>query len=632
MTLGPESYLPTLSKLGNPHIPDNLDSLQVASEWLSAFGQFCEASDVDGVLSLMVTSSFASHIFEGDRLLEPTKPSDPPVYWRDALALTWDFRTFEGSGKIKRFLSSQLSKAKISNVRLNEDQVPVGLQRPFPDLAWIQLLFKFETEVGLCSGVARLIPINNPQDQSVTWKAFSVFTNLDDLKGFPEQSGPLRNHQPNHGKWEKAREEELKFENEDPTVLIIGGGHSGIDAAARLKALGVQSLIIEKNQRIGDNWRTRYEALCLHDPVWYDHLPYISFPPTWPLANWLEHYVEAMELNVWTSSTVLNAKQNPETKAWAITVKKDDGNERVFHVRHLVLAVGFKGGEGYIPSIPGKETFKGQVLHSTQHKKATDHIGKKVVVVGACTSSHDICVDYVDHGVDVTMFQRSSTHVLSTQKGLSMLLGALYSENAPPTATADFLNASMPNLFTAGLGPRVVKLVEDIDKEILDGLHKVGFRTNSGYKGCGLLPMVFTKAGGYYIDVGASQYIIDGKIKLKNDSQIKEFFEDGLRFEDGSELRADVVIFCTGLGDSRQPLRKVFGDYVADNSIQLWGLTEEGELSGCYRDIGFPGLYNIMGNLGLCRFYSKHLALQIKAVEEGVYGRRYRSPQHEEMS
>jgi len=330
-----------------------------------------------------------------------------------------------------------------------------------------------------------------------------------------------------------------------------------------------------------------------------------------------------MELNIWTSSTVTAATQDPQSKVWSVTVKKADGNERIFKVKHVVLAIGFRGGQPYIPDIPGKASFKGQVLHSLHHEKATNHAGKKVVVIGSCTSAHDICVDYADHGIDVTMFQRSSTYVMSTKNGIPMLLGGLYSEAGPPTELADRLNNSMPNLFMAGITHRVSNLIAEADKEILDGLHKRGFRTNTGFKGCGLLFGVFTKAGGYYMDVGGSQYIIDGKVKLKNDSQIKEFVESGLKFEDGSEVNADVVLFCTGLGDPRDSLQKIFGDEVADKSTQIWGLTEEGELSGCYRDIGFPGLYNIQGNLALCRFFSKTLALQIKAIEEGVFGHRY---------
>ncbi|KAF8960044.1 hypothetical protein BDZ97DRAFT_1835231 [Flammula alnicola] len=628
-TLNPaEAPLPTLSKLGDPTIPEDLDATQVASDWLSSFARFAGQGDVEGLLGILVQSSFASNMFKPAGSDQPSSLDELSVYWRDVLALTWDFRTFEGTSKIKDFLSARLGGAKVSNVQLQKSIAP-QLQKPFPDLAWIQFLFTFETSVGLCSGVARLVPVAG-QDKQTTWKAHSLFTTLDDLKGFPEQIGPLRNHEPNHGKWEAERAKEVSFENGDPTVLIVGGGHSGLDVAVHLKTLGVSNLVIERNPRIGDNWRTRYEALCLHDTVWYDHMPYLPFPPSWPvyapakkLANWLEYYAEAMELNIWTSSTVMNATQDETTKDWSVTVKKPDGKERVFKVKHIVMATGFRGGQGYMPTYPGMNVFKGQILHSLQHKRATDHAGKKVVVIGSCTSAHDICVDYVDHGVDVTMFQRSSTYVMTTKNGIPMLLGAFYSEHGPPTDIADKLNASFPNLFTAGISYRSSKLIAEADKELLDGLHKRGFRTNEGYKGCGLLLSVWEKAGGYYMDVGGSQYIIDGKIKLKNDSQIKEFTETGLKFEDGSELAADVVVFCTGLSDPRYTLRKIVGDELAEKAKTVWGLNEEGELKGCFGDSGLPGMWNVMGNLALCRFYSKSIALQIKAIQEGIFGERY---------
>ncbi|KAF8813407.1 FAD/NAD(P)-binding domain-containing protein [Phlegmacium glaucopus] len=627
-----EAPLPTLSKLGDPIIPTDLDTEKIAAEWLSSFAKFVEQGDINGILSLILDSQFSSNIFKP----KSSKSNDQgdldrpdtgvAVYWRDVLALTWDFRTFEGTPKIKQFLVDRLGQSKISNVQSNGASL---LMKPYPDLAWIQLSFTFETQVGLCSGIVRLVPVSSPA-KDIVWKAHSIFSHLDDLKGFPEKIGALRNPQPNHGKWEAEREKEARFEDKDPVVLIVGGGHSGLAMAARLKALDISSLVIDKNERVGDNWRTRYEALCLHDPVWYDHMPYLSFPTSWPvyspakkIANWLEHYAEAMELNVWTSSTVINSTQDPTTKLWSVTVKQQNGKERVFKVKHVVLALGFKGGQGYIPSFPGKDTFKGQVLHSLQHDKATQHIGKKVVVVGACTSAHDICVDYADHGVDVTMFQRSSTYVMSTKNGIPMLLAGLYEENGPPTDVADKISASFPNLMMAGLGYRVTKLIAKADKEILDGLHQRGFRTNMGYQDTGLLLMVWLKAGGYYMDVGGSQYIIDGKVKLKNGSQIQGFTANGLKFEDGSELEADVVLFCTGLSDTRHAIRKVCGDEVAEKMKPVWGLDEEGELNGCYRDLGYQGLWYIMGNFALSRFYSKHMALQIKAMEEGIFGERY---------
>ncbi|KAF8896687.1 hypothetical protein BD779DRAFT_1497248 [Infundibulicybe gibba] len=423
-----------------------------------------------------------------------------------------------------------------------------------------------------------------------------MFTNLEDLKDHPERIGHLRNSEPNHGKWEDQRRVESQFAT------------SGLEIGARLKSLGVSCLLIEKNARVGDNWRNRYDALCLHDPVWYDHMPYIPFPPSWPvftpakkLANWLESYADAMEIDIWTSSRVVSASQDA-SDMWHVTVKRDDGHERVFKVKHLVLALGFGGGKGRIPSYPGMDKFKGQILHSLEHKKAVDHVGKKVAVIGACTSAHDICVDYVDHGVDVTMIQRGPTYVISTKRGIPMILGGAHS-----------INASFPMHLTSGMARRTARAIAEVDKDTLDGLRKRGFKLG--------------------FDVGGSQYIIDGKIKLKNDSNIKEFTETGLKFENGSNLLADVVVFSTGgvqqllyaiveLADPRDAVREICGD-VADRCSPIWGLDEEGEVNGCWRDLGVKGLWSMMGNLAYCRFHSKHIALQIKAMEENVFEGRY---------
>lgn len=107
--------------------------------------------------------------------------------------------------------------------------------------------------------------------------------------------------------WKQLREEKVKFEKTDPAVLIIGGGQNGLMVAARLGALGIPALIVEKNPQIGDNWANRYHNLVLHDPVYADHFPYIQYPPHWPiftpkdkLASWFKHYAEAMELNFCT--------------------------------------------------------------------------------------------------------------------------------------------------------------------------------------------------------------------------------------------------------------------------------------------------------------------------------------------
>ncbi|KAJ7648039.1 hypothetical protein FB45DRAFT_1052413 [Roridomyces roridus] len=536
--------LPTLETL-NAFVPKDLDVNSVASEWMKAFSASCERGDVDGVSELFIAES----------------------HWRDMLALTWDFRTFNGLPAIRQFLTDRLASCKLTNFRVKEGLT--ALQQPYPDLAWIQICFEFTHAVGEATGIVRIVP-----QSSGPWKAHVMYTNLDDLAGFPERLGPHRNFAPNHGKWVSEREKSVAFENEDPTVLVIGGGHSGLDLAARLKCLDVRTLVVERNPRIGDNWRNRYEALCLHDPVWYDHMPYLPFPPTWPvytpamkLGDWLESYAKAMELDIWTSSVVLSARKN-DSGTWDVVVERQ-GKELTLTVKHLVFAMGIGAGEGHMPEYPGMDRFKGQILHSTQHKRATDHVGKKVVVIGACTAAHDIAVDYYEHGVDITMYQRSSTYVMTTKNGFQRMMNPVYWEGGPPVDLADRLGASFPHLSSIELKRREAKLIAEDDKELLEGLRRRGFKLNMGTMDAGFGLSAWDRAGGYYLDVGGSQMIIDGKIKLKNDSQIAEFTESGLKFENGNELPADVVVFATGLGDSRIGIRNICGDAVADKCSKI---------------------------------------------------------------
>ena len=115
--------------------------------------------------------------------------------------------------------------------------------------------------------------------------------------------------------WLDQRRKALAYADHDPAVLIVGGGQAGLSAAARLNHLGVDTLIIDRNQRIGDNWRLRYHSLTLHNEVHVNHLPLMPFPPTWPvfipkdkLANWFETYVESLELNYWTGTELAGGR------------------------------------------------------------------------------------------------------------------------------------------------------------------------------------------------------------------------------------------------------------------------------------------------------------------------------------
>ncbi|KAI0697467.1 FAD/NAD(P)-binding domain-containing protein [Cytidiella melzeri] len=598
------AFLPTFDNLGVQTIdPKDVDADKIAKDWLASFSAAVSAKDVPAILATL---------------------HDKP-WWKDLFALTWDLRTFFGADKIQTFLTDRLEEAKLTITGFVDAQ----WQQPWSDVGWVCTQFDFETDVATGRAVVRLVPT------PTGWRALAVATNLEGLKGFPERIGELRNPYPSHGKWLEQRRKEQEFEGTDPEVLIVGGGQSGLDVAARLRMLGTSHLLIEKNPRIGDLWRNRYEALCLHDPVWLTHMPYLPFPPNWPVyapsqkvADWLESFSQAMELNIWTSSTVTNASKSADNNKWNVTVKRGDGTERIFHVDHVVFALGLGAGKPNMPVYPGREEFQGQVLHSTAHRSARDHIGKKVFVVGACVSAHDIASDYADHGVDVTMFQRSSTYVLTAKNACPILYKPTYWENGPPTEIADRLENSFPIFLAKLFAQRKTQEIAQLDKELLEGLEKVGYSLNDGDEGSGFLFLALKRAGGYYLDVGACQKIIDGKIKIKNKTEIERYTPRGLKFKDGSEIEADVILFATGFDDYRKPLLSILGPTYEKKLTPIWGLNSDGDLRTAWRELG-PGVENawyMMGNFASCRFYSKHLALQIKAKQEGKFGTRYSAP------
>lgn len=384
------------------------------------------------------------------------------------------------------------------------------------------------------------------------------------------------------------------------------------------------------------NVTNRYHQLVLHDPVWYDHLPYVPFPSHWPiftpkdkLAEWFEAYAKLLELNVWTQTNLESASWDGSKRQWTVNLerKKADGTteKRTLHPRHVIQATGHSG-EMSFPQIKGIEDFKGDRLcHSSQFKGAnSDSKGKKAIVVGCCNSGHDIAQDFYEHGYDVTIVQRSSTYIMSSKAGIDVLLGGLYEEGGPDTEDADLIFMSIPNAMLKRMHMDATKEIARRDADLLAGLEKAGFKVDNGPDDAGFFMKYFQRGGGYYIDVGASQLIIDGKIKVKQGQEIAEVKPHGLLFADGSELEADEIVFATGYENMRGTARKIFGDKVADRIKDVWGFDEEGELRTMWRRSGHENFWLFGGNLALCRYFSRMLALQIKAIEEGIM--KYEDP------
>ncbi len=420
-----------------------------------------------------------------------------------------------------------------------------------------------------------------------------------------------------------------------PYVLVIGGGQGGIALGARLRQLGVPSIVVDKHDRPGDQWRKRYKSLCLHDPVWYDHLPYLPFPANWPvfapkdkIGDWLEFYTKVMEVPYWSRTECLSATYDEAAGQWTVEVNRD-GEKMTLHPTQLVLATGMSG-KANVPSFPGQDVFAGEQHHSSAHPGPDGYRGKKVVVIGANNSAHDICKALVENGIDTTMVQRSSTHIVRSDSLMEVGLGSLYSEQAVEsgmtTKKADLTFASLPYRIMHEFQIPIYDEIRRRDKDFYDRLEAAGFDLDFGDDDSGLFMKYLRRGSGYYIDVGACDLVADGTIKLAH-GEVDHLTETSVVLADGTELPADVVVYATGYGSMNGWAADLMGQEVADRVGKVWGLGSdttkdpgpwEGEQRNMWKPTQQPGLWFHGGNLHQSRHYSLYLALQLKARYEGI--------------
>ena len=550
----------------------------------------------------------------------------PNSHWRDVLALSWNIQTINGADAILSELKAHAGHAKPADFAIDPDRAaPRKVTRA--GTSTIEAIFKFETAQGRGNGILRLIPDG---DDGGILKAWTLLTALEELKGFEEQLGIARPRGQAYSRdfrgpnWLDLRKAATEYADRDPAVLVIGGGQSGLCIAARLKQLQVDTLIVDREARIGDNWRNRYHALTLHNQVQVNHLPYMLFPPNWPtyipkdkLANWFEAYVESMELNFWTSTEFEGGSYDEKEERWTVELRRADGSKRTMHPRHVVMATGVSGIPNR-PEIPGLKNFAGTILHSSQYTDGEEWKGRKALVIGTGNSGHDIAQDLHSSGAQVTLVQRSSTLVVSIEPS-AQLVYAPYNEGT--LEDNDLIATSMPLPVARKSHQSVTEVSKELDKDLLDGLRRKGFKLDFGEDNTGWQFKYLTRGGGYYFNVGCSDLIAGGDIGLVQFSDIEGFASDGARMKSGETLAADLIVLATGYKRQEELVRKLFGEQVVDRIGPIWGFGEGQELRNMYTRTAQPGLWFIAGGLAQCRINSKYLALQIKAVEEGLLPR-----------
>ncbi len=577
------------------------DAVEAAARWLADFEAALQRRDPAAAAALFL----------------------PGGHWRDIIAFTWHIATVSSVDRIRGALTDALARTQPKRFRVDPERTPPRwVSRAGTDC--IEALFAFETAVGRGSGVLRLVPDPRAPGGLCAW---TLSTSLEELAGYEERIGDRRPTGPSDYRdfgaenWLDRRRKAVAYADRDPAVLIVGGGQAGLALAARLTQLEVDTLVVDRHARIGDNWRNRYHSLTLHNEVFVNHLPYMPFPASWPvyiakdkLANWLEGYVEAMELNCWTGTELLSGAYDDNAGCWTVKLRRSDGTQRVMRPRHLVLAVG-ASPIPHVPPLPGLDSFAGTVMHSEGYVSGAAWRGRKALVLGTGTSGHDVAQDLQSCGAHVTLIQRSPTYVVSLKQAQKVY--SIYTDGTP-FEDCDLLATSMPfpvllrsyQLSTADMRRH--------DEKLLQGLEAAGFKLDFQENDAGFQLRYHERGGGYYFNVGCSDLIIRGEVGLIQFSDMERFVPEGARLRDGTTVPAELLVLATGYKSQQEVARRLLGDEVAGRIGQVWGFDAGGELRNMWKRTAQKGLWFTAGSLALCRIFSKYLALQIKACEVGL--------------
>ncbi len=508
---------------------------------------------------------------------------EPSAFWRDYLPFGWTLQTLEGCDAIGAFGAKAGPETGF---------VAATFEGATTDQ---EGLFHFRTKHGAGRGHLRL----------GDGLCKTLFTMLEDL---PKAPVP---------------------DTHDPFVLVVGGGQGGLALGAQLADLGVPYLIVDKYPRVGDQWRSRYQSLVLHDPVWYDHMPFKPFPEGWPvftpkdqMGDWLEAYANDLGLNIWTGTSLTKACFDHVDNTWGAELDCH-GNQQILRPTHLVMALGLSGFPR-LPDFPGQNLFKGPQMHSSAYNGGHGFEGQNVVVVGANNSAHDIATDLVSQGARPVMVQRSSTLVVDQADFCERILGPLYSAEAVAsgitTDKADILQASTPLRLLEQDHRKLWDGIRADRKDFYDRLTDAGFAIDFAEDGTGLGMKYRRTASGYYIDVGGAAMVIDGRIGVRSGHGISHLSEAEVHLESGEALKADAVIYATGYGDMTDWVAALIDRETADKVGPCWGYGSGtkgdpgpwiGEQRNMWVETAQPGLWFTGGNLSQARFFSRLLALQL---------------------
>ncbi|KAF5571498.1 K+ transport flavoprotein [Fusarium pseudoanthophilum] len=577
------------------------------------------------------------------------------AYWKDALAFTYHLRTFYTPTVIAANLL-ETNKMRGTSMTWNMEGAVLVAATPVLQFIDVALSFRTMSPAASCSARIVLLPVEGSEG-SLEWKIWILSTKLENLDVHPEKGSLLQSPGRNLSGTTKI----------DTDVLIIGGGNAAAALAARLKTFGVESIMAERNARVGDNWAKRYDCMRFHVPTSSCDMPYMSelnrssleteiqlthagYPEELrglhrlskdELANNLSQYVASFNLNVITSATIQSTVYDTPSTKWTIKLQTPAGVVTVT-AKQLVQATGVSSQKPYVPNIANAEVYKGISIHSSDYKNGRELVKqgvKSVLIIGSANTAFDILGDCYAAGLEPTMVVRSPTYICPFDYICNDVSLGAYNFDV---ARGDRMFLMLPSAVEGQLARNLFRVLAYQEPDRYTALREAGFPVlDSADPNQALFSNLIERAGGHYVDVGGTDIIVQGKASVKAGVEPTAFNETGLQFSDGSSAAADAVIWCTGFADRdvRSVAAEILGGEkhtasdenllgpreIADRLDATWGIDAEGEIRGMWkRHLRLENYWVMGGYTQQHRWHSRTLALQIKAALEGILPPAYR--------
>ncbi|WP_151480007.1 flavin-containing monooxygenase [Streptomyces albicerus] len=365
----------------------------------------------------------------------------------------------------------------------------------------------------------------------------------------------------------------------DRPVYVIGGGPGGLAAAYALRAQGVRAVVLEKSDRVGASWRRHYDRLRLHTTRRLSGLPGLAMPRSFGrwvsrdnVVRYLEKYAEYHELEIVTGVEVSRVEPSADGNGWLLHAT--GGRELTGSA--VVVATGYNHTP-HVPEWPGRDAYKGELLHAGEYRDPAPYAGRDVLVVGVGNTGAEIAVDLIEGGASrVRLSVRTAPHIVrrSTAGWAAQYTGVLV--RRLPVGLVDRLarplaKVSVPDLSAHGLPRPDTGLYSRVTE--------------------GAIPVQ---------DVGLIDAVRKGRVEIV---AAVEAFEDGkVVLADGTRVEPDAVIAATGYAraleglvghldvlDTRgRPI--VHGARTPDNAPGLYFTGYANPISGMLRELAIDAV------------------------------------------